>query len=138
MTLHQCIRSLSGANLAPDHHGYPRASRLTRRKTSKGHLGTQSRGCAGQTVRPSLHSISQTSVGKLSYRCTQSVFNPILMSEGSGEAIPRSHHRSLARWSERLRGRRSRTTCAACANSVLTYLLPRLDLLPRMVRSPVD
>ena len=30
-----------------------------------GHLGTQSRGCAGQTVRPSLHSISQTSAGKL-------------------------------------------------------------------------
>jgi hypothetical protein len=26
-----------------------------------GHHGTQSRGCAGQTVRPSLHSISQTS-----------------------------------------------------------------------------
>ena len=81
---------------APDHHGYPRASRLTRRKTSKGHLGTQSRGCAGQTVRPSLHSISQTSVGKLSYRCVQSVFNPILMSERSGEAIP-SEPPSLAR-----------------------------------------
>jgi hypothetical protein len=31
-----------------------------------GHYGTQSHGCAGQTVRPSLHSISQTSVGKLS------------------------------------------------------------------------
>jgi hypothetical protein len=30
-----------------------------------GRVGTQSRGCAGQTVRPSLHSISQTSVGKL-------------------------------------------------------------------------
>ena len=35
-------------------------------QTSKGHYGTQSLGCAGQTVRPSLHSISQTSVGKLS------------------------------------------------------------------------
>src|SRR5262245_41107122 len=35
-------------------------------------------------------------------------------------------------------GRRSRTTCAACTNSVLTYLFPRLDILPRMVRSPVD
>ena len=34
-------------------------------KTSKGHHGTQSLGCAGQTVRPSLHSISQTSAGKL-------------------------------------------------------------------------
>src|SRR5207237_8233421 len=40
--------------------------RLTNGKTSLGHHGTQSLGCAGQTVRPSLHSISQTSVGKLS------------------------------------------------------------------------
>jgi hypothetical protein len=51
---------------APDQHGYPRASRLTSGETSLGHYGTQSHGCAGQTVRPSLHSISQTSVGKLS------------------------------------------------------------------------
>jgi len=28
--------------------------------------------------------------------------------------------------------------CAAWTNSVRTYLLPRLDILPRMVRSPVD
>src|SRR5260370_27442399 len=35
-------------------------------------------------------------------------------------------------------GRRSRTTCAACTNSVLRYLLPRLEILPRIVRSPVD
>jgi hypothetical protein len=40
--------------------------RLAKRKTSKGQVGTQSLGCAGQTVRPSLHSISQTSAGKLS------------------------------------------------------------------------
>src|ERR1700721_2434464 len=40
--------------------------RLTSGKTSLGHHGPQSLGCAGQTVRPSLHSISQTSVGKLS------------------------------------------------------------------------
>src|SRR6202022_3885346 len=40
--------------------------RLTSGKTSLGHHGTQSLGCAGQTVRPSLHSISQTSAGKLS------------------------------------------------------------------------
>src|SRR5215468_5455313 len=40
--------------------------RLTSGKTSKGHHGTQSLGCAGQTVRPSLHSISQASAGKLS------------------------------------------------------------------------
>src|SRR2546430_15530114 len=39
--------------------------RLAKRQTSKGQIGTQSRGCAGQTVRPSLHSISQTSAGKL-------------------------------------------------------------------------
>src|SRR5690242_13246665 len=38
--------------------------RLTSGKTSLGHHGTQSLGCAGQTVCPSLHSISQTSVGK--------------------------------------------------------------------------
>ena len=38
---------------------------LTSGKTSKGgHFGTQSCGCAGQSVRPSPHSISQTSVGK--------------------------------------------------------------------------
>src|SRR5437867_3507259 len=35
-------------------------------------------------------------------------------------------------------GRRTRTTCAACTNSVLRYLLPRLEILPRIVRSPVD
>ena len=35
-------------------------------------------------------------------------------------------------------GRRTRTTCAACTNSVLMYLLPRLEILPRIVRSPVD
>ena len=34
-----------------DHHGCPRASRLTSGKTSLGRHGTQSRGCAGQTVR---------------------------------------------------------------------------------------
>jgi hypothetical protein len=50
---------------APGQHGYPRASRLTSGKTSQGHFGTQSVGCAGQTVRPSLHFISQTSAGKL-------------------------------------------------------------------------
>jgi hypothetical protein len=45
---------------APSHHGYPRASRLSTGEASKGQIGAQSRGCAGQTVRPSLHSISQT------------------------------------------------------------------------------
>src|SRR5262245_32270229 len=47
---------------------------LTKRKTSKvSHIGTQSLGCAGQAVRPSPHSISQTSVGKLLNR---SIFDP--------------------------------------------------------------
>ena len=63
--------------------------RLTNGKTSKGHYGTQSRGYAGQTVRPSLHSISQTSVGKRSILMySVSVLRSILMLEGSGEAIP--------------------------------------------------
>src|SRR5262249_61804406 len=35
-------------------------------------------------------------------------------------------------------GRRARMTWAACTNSVLRYLLPRLEILPRIVRSPVD
>jgi hypothetical protein len=39
--------------------------RLATGKTSKGHYGTQSLGCAGQTVRPSLHFVSQTLAGKL-------------------------------------------------------------------------
>jgi hypothetical protein len=39
--------------------------RLIKRKAWKGQSGTQFGGCAGQTVRPSPHSISQTSVGKL-------------------------------------------------------------------------
>ena len=167
--------------------------RLTNGKTSKGHIGTQSRGCAGQTVRPSLHSISQTSVGKLLNRPT--VRFHFLYSLGSREAIP-SEPPSLARPMRRamvaeggggyplggperafvtrhlqqssagrpdlaiasmlrcsrfdacsiqghrprfaVLGRRTRTTCAACTNSVLMYLLPRLEILPRIVRSPVD
>jgi site-specific recombinase XerC len=42
------------------------SSVVKRRKDLKGQNGTQSLGCAGQTVHPSLHSISQTSAGKLS------------------------------------------------------------------------
>ena len=44
----QLLRAIMGIRAHP---------RLTKQKTSKGHLGTQSHGCAGQTVRPSLHSI---------------------------------------------------------------------------------
>src|SRR5258706_10914362 len=64
-------------------------------KTSMGHHGTRSLGCAGQTVRPSLHSISQTSVGKLSI-LNYSVSVLMLTSAGSREAIP-SEPPSLAR-----------------------------------------
>jgi hypothetical protein len=39
--------------------------RLTSGKTSLGHHGTKYHGCAGQSVRPSLHSISQALAGKL-------------------------------------------------------------------------
>jgi hypothetical protein len=38
--------------------------RLTSGKTSFGDHGTQSHGCARQTVRPSLHSISQALAGE--------------------------------------------------------------------------
>jgi len=68
--------------------------RLTSGKTSLGHHGTQSLGCAGQTVRPSLHSISQTSVGKLSilnYSVSVLMFQPDHVKPS-----PRSHRRSLA------------------------------------------
>jgi hypothetical protein len=47
---------------AKDIRAHPR---LTSGKTSLGHHGTQSHGCAGQTVRPSLHSISQALAGML-------------------------------------------------------------------------
>ena len=50
---------------------------LTSGKTSRGHLGTQSRGCAGQSVRPSPHSISQTSVGELLNRWIFDLFNSL-------------------------------------------------------------
>jgi len=63
--LHQCIRPLKWSNLLRAIMGIRAHPRLTSGKTSKGHHGTQSLGCAGQTVRPSLHSISQTSAGKL-------------------------------------------------------------------------
>ena len=67
---------------------------LTNGKTSKGQIGTQSRGCAGQSVRPSPHSISQTSVGKLLKR---SIFDLSLSfsHRESREAIP-SEPSSLA------------------------------------------
>ena len=63
---------------------------LTNGSTLKGHHGTQSCGCAGQTVRPSPHSISQTSVGKLLKR---SIFD---LLGGQVKPFPRSNPRSLA------------------------------------------
>src|ERR1700758_3132714 len=77
--------------------------RLTTGKTSLGHYGTQSHGCAGQTVRPSLHSISQTSGGKLSivmYLGSYFQFGPCCCRD-QVKPSPRSHRRSLARWGER-------------------------------------
>jgi hypothetical protein len=62
--------------------------RLTSGKTSKGHYGTQSLGCAGQTVRPSLHSISQTSAGKLSIlKVTQSLFPSLMLDRDDPRLI---------------------------------------------------
>ena len=79
---------------APGQHGDPRASRLTSGKTSKGHIGTQSFGCAGQTVRPSRGSSTRSSNVGVSRRDTtnsrptiwrssnshQSAFGCVLMS----------------------------------------------------------
>ena len=61
--------------------------RLTSGKTSKGHFGTQSLGCAGQTVRPSVHSISQTSAGKLSILKLVGLCFPSLMSDGDDSRL---------------------------------------------------
>jgi hypothetical protein len=74
---------------------------LTNGKTSKGHLGTQSHGCAGQTVRPSLHSISQTSAGKLSILNLVSLLSDVRHQRDHVKPSPRSHRRSLAPGGER-------------------------------------
>jgi hypothetical protein len=61
---HDCTRPQSSP--PTQHLTQGRRPHMTNGKTSKlSHNGTQSCGCAGQTVRPSPHSISQTSVGKL-------------------------------------------------------------------------
>src|SRR5215471_15080108 len=70
---------------------------LTKRKTWKvSHIGTQSCGCAGQTVRPSPHSISQTSVGKLGELDGYLTFHFPLFIGSQVKPFPRSHRRSLA------------------------------------------
>src|SRR6516162_1540990 len=61
--------------------------RLTSGKTSKGHFGTQSLGCAGQTVRPSFHSISQTSAGKLLILKLVGLCFPSLISDGDDSRL---------------------------------------------------
>src|SRR5215813_6259351 len=61
-----------------------------------GHHGTQSCGCAGQTVRPSPHSISQTSVGKLGELDGYLTFHFALFIGSQVKPFPRSHRRSLA------------------------------------------
>jgi hypothetical protein len=78
--------------------------RLTRRKTSKGQIGTQSLGCAGQTVRPSLHSISQTSAGKLSILNLLSTLSEVRHQRDHVKPSPRSHRRSLTPRGERATG----------------------------------
>src|SRR5229473_4102716 len=65
-------------------------------------FGTQSLGCAGQTVRPSLHSTSQTSAGKLSV-LSYSVSVLMFDVRGSCEAIP-SEPPSLAHYGWRAMG----------------------------------
>ena len=70
---------------------------LTSRKTSKGHHGTQSCGCAGQTVRPSPHSISQTSVGESCLTVRYSTFQFARIIGGQVKPLPRSHLRPRLR-----------------------------------------
>src|SRR5215471_6356519 len=86
---------------APDHHGYPRASRLTTGKTSMGpcwHPVSWLR----RADRSSISSFHLVDLGgeaididvlhlRLSF----------LMLQGSGEAVPSEHRRSLARCGER-------------------------------------
>jgi len=65
--LHQCIRPRVGAH-APDHHGNPRASDLITGHASEGYWGHQFSDALGKTISPSLLFLSQTSVGKRSWR----------------------------------------------------------------------
>jgi hypothetical protein len=74
---------------------------LTNGKTSKGQVGTQSLGCAGQTVCPSLHSISQTSAGKLSILNLVSLLSDVRHQRDHVKPSPRSHRRSLTPRGER-------------------------------------
>src|SRR5258707_218748 len=92
--LHQCIRPRMWSMLLRASMGIRAHPRLTTGEASEDHYGTQSRDCAGQTVRPSLHSISQTSVGKLLNRLILRFH--FLHLWGSREAIP-SEPPSLAR-----------------------------------------
>ena len=74
---------------------------LTTLKASSGQIGTQSLGCAGQTVRPSLHSISQTSAGKLSILNLLSLLSEVRHQRDHVKPSPRSHRRSLIPRGER-------------------------------------
>jgi hypothetical protein len=64
MVLHQCIRLLIGACVAPSHHGYQRACDLISGQASKGLSGSPVFACAGKTDPPSRLNLSQTSAGK--------------------------------------------------------------------------
>src|SRR3981081_1093523 len=70
--------------------------RLTSGKTSLGHHGTQSHGCAGQTVRPSLHSISQALAGEAVDPKLLGLPSDVRRQRDHVKPSPRSHLRSLA------------------------------------------
>ncbi len=61
--LHQCIRPVIGAHLAPGHHGYQRACELFSGQASNGPFGSPVFACAGKTDPPSRLILSQTSAG---------------------------------------------------------------------------
>jgi hypothetical protein len=94
-----------------------RASRLTSGKTSSGHHGTQSLGCAGQTVRPSLHSIPQTSVGTLLNRLRTCRSIGYCTSKGCRPCPPIPYAKPLSR----LAGcHRSAMSCSASSHPQVT------------------
>ena len=94
--LHQCIRPRMWSMLLRASMGIRAHPRLTNGKTSKGHYGTQSRGCAGQTVRPSLHSISQALAGEAVDPKLLGLPSDVRRQGDYVKPSPRSHLRSLA------------------------------------------
>jgi len=68
----QSLRAIIGIRAQPD---------WFTAKASEGRGAIQSRGRAGQTVRPSFHSLSQTSAGKLSI-LHQLIFSILMVDVG--------------------------------------------------------